>query len=322
MSEAKPWILAIDLGGTSIRAARADATGRLHQVVRVPTQAHQGPERVISRIVELLGQLLPPEGWGAVRGLGVSVAGPLDPYLGILLTPPNLPGWRDVPLKEILERKLGVGAFLGNDANLAALAEHAYGAGRGVDDLVYLTVSTGIGGGIILGGELLLGAGGLAGEVGHMTILEGGPQCNCGNYGCLEALASGTAIARRAREMLAEEPASIMLQLVQGDASQITAEIVGQAAQRGDGFALQVMAEAGHYLGVGVLNLVHIFNPRRVVIGGGVAQAGELLLEPARRVVTARAMPNFLADLEVVPGLLGDDAGLLGAVALVRRALP
>ena len=316
MSADRPFILALDLGGTRFRLALVDQGGRFHKRFPALTHALEGREGLLQRMKEAMKGIVADVGFEAVRGLGIAAPGPLDPVSGVLLTPPNLPGWENTPLKSLFEEEFRLPVFVSNDANLAALGEHRYGAAKGVEDFIYITISTGIGGGIISGGRLLLGARGLAGEVGHMTIDVQGPQCNCGNTGCWEAMASGSAIARTAIERIKDGQASTMTSLVGGELDKVTAETVDQAARLGDPLAQAVMAEVGTLIGVGLVNLAHIFNPQLIVIGGGVSNAGDLIFEPARQVIAQRAMPPF-RGVEIVPAALGDDAGLLGAVALV-----
>ncbi|HLB11612.1 MAG TPA: ROK family protein [Dehalococcoidia bacterium] len=306
------YIIAIDMGGTRFRVAVASPSGKLAHRKGYPTRADQGRDAVISRIAHAAGEAISSVPREQILGVGFAAPGPLDPRTGVITTPPNLPGWKDVPLKAILGEALGLPVYIGNDANLAALGEHRFGSGRGLGHLVYLTVSTGIGAGIIVNGRLLLGEDGLAGEAGHMTIAEG-PPCKCGNIGCLEILASGLAIARHAEERMAAGQQTSIPRFARGE---ITAEAVSAAAQAGDRVAREVLDRAANYLGIGVLNLVHIFNPQAVIIGGGVSQAGDLLFGPVRRIVEARAMPNF-RKVRILPAALGDDVGLLGAVALV-----
>ena len=316
MSTSKSVILALDLGGTRFRLALVDQTGRFLKRFSALTHAIEGRERVLQRMKEAMKEIVSGVGWETVRGMGIAAPGPLDPVSGVLLTPPNLPGWENTPLKSLFEEELHLPVFVGNDANLAALGEYRYGAAKGVDDFIYITVSTGIGGGIISGGRLLLGTKGLAGEIGHMSIDVHGPQCNCGNTGCWETMASGSAIARTAVERIKGGQKSAITNLVDGELEKVTAETVEQAARAGDTLAQEVMAEGGTFIGVGLVNLVHIFNPRLIVIGGGVSNAGDLIFEPARRTVAQRAMPPF-REVEIIPAALGDDAGLLGAIALV-----
>ncbi len=318
MSGERPFILALDLGGTQFRVALANRQGKILRRLAAPTNAKEGRHQVVQRINRALWEIVSPVGVDAILGMGVSCPGPINPKTGVLLTPPNLPGWNNTPLKSLWEEEFGVPVQAGNDANLAALAEHRFGAGRGVENIIYITISTGIGGGVILDGRPFLGAGGLAGEVGHMTIDRHGPRCRCGNIGCLEALASGTAIARIAAERITSGEVSDIIRLVDGDLERITAETVAQAALSGDRLAGEIIKRAGTDLGTGVVNLLHVFNPELVIIGGGVARAGSLIFEPVQRVVLERAMPDFLVP--VVPAALGDDAGLLGAIALVMSA--
>jgi glucokinase len=206
---------------------------------------------------------------------------------------------------------------LDNDANLSALGEWRFGGGKGFSDLIYITVSTGIGGGIIAGGKLYRGACGTAGEVGHMTIEVNGPRCNCGNTGCWEALASGTALAREAVRQIREGATTSIIELVEGDLSKVDARIVSLAAQQGDEIAKQLVSRLSYYLGVGLANLVNIFNPELILIGGGLVKMGDLLLEPAIKIVKERAFSTSANAVSIKPALLGSDSGVLGAVALV-----
>lgn len=195
-----------------------------------------------------------------------------NPETGILFTSPNLPRWRDVPLRDIIEKEFSKKAFIINDANAAALGELYFGAGRGANDFVYITISTGIGGGIIIDGKIYTGSIGTAGEVGHMTIDDNGPLCNCGNRGCWETLASGTALAREARHRIKERAKTSILDYADGDVEKVTAEAIDKAAQAGDNLAKELIVRTGYYLGVGLANLINIFNPEIIVIGGWLSQ--------------------------------------------------
>lgn len=234
----------------------------------------------------------------------------------MVLTVPNLPGWNGLPLVDLFAEEFDCKTLLENDANAAALGEARLGAGRGFEDFAYFTVSTGIGGGIIAGGKVYHGTDDNAGEFGHQIILPDGPRCNCGNWGCLESLASGTAIARRTREKLAGGRFSKMLEMVGGDIAKADAQVAAEAARMGDSLALDIWEETGKYLGLGVANIINILNPKRVVIGGGVSKVGDLLFEPARRVAKARAMRDLARVADIVPAELGDDGGILGALCL------
>lgn len=316
------YVVGVDLGGTQIRACLADTDGNILREAKQLTLAKEGLQPVLGRIKEAIAQVLHGTPIAEVLSIGVGSPGPLDPRTGVVIAPPNLPGWRDVPLRDILAQEFGLPVFVNNDANVAALAEQRFGAGRGCSDIVYLTISTGIGGGIICGGQLLLGAHGLAGEPGHITVEPAGPRCNCGNVGCLEAMAAGPAIARRALELIHEGQSSRLSAVVKSGV-ELTAEMVGEAAREGDGVALRAIAWAAHYLGIGVLSLIHIFDPERVILGGGVSKLGPLLFDPVRAWVRDHAMTTVQREIPIMPAALGDQVGLLGAVAwaLDRMAL-
>lgn len=317
----KDQVVGVDLGGTRFRACLIDREGNILRRRSWPTEAEGGPDHVIRRLSAGVLEVCAPDGLARVAAVGLGAPGPLDPWLGVILSTPNLPGWDQVPLRDLMQSELGLPVVLGNDANLAGLGELYFGAAKGLKDVVYLTVSTGIGGGVITDGRLLLGAHGLAGELGHMTILPDGPLCGCGNHGCLEALASGTAIGRAARARLRSGEPSRLLRLVEGDIDRVDAELVARAAAEGDALADEVFQSAATYLGIGVANILHAFDPEMVVIGGGVSQAGEMLFGTVRRVVQERAMPAYRATANIVPAALGDDAGLMGAAALALAEL-
>jgi glucokinase len=250
---------------------------------------------------------------GDIGAVGVGAPGPSDPVAGVVFEPPNLAGWQDVPLAEMLAGRLGISTYVENDANAAALGERWAGAGHGLDDIIYITVSTGIGGGLILGGRLYHGVSGTAGEIGHMVIVPGGPPCPCGRRGCLEAVASGTAIAREARALV-ESGRATALSLVPRES--LTAAEVARAAREGDAASREIFARAAAYVGTGVTNLVNLLNPAMVIIGGGVAKAGDLLLAPVRRIVLDEAFERPAAAVQIVPAALGDASGAIGAAAV------
>ncbi len=312
-------IIGVDLGGTKVRAVLSDGSGNLLARAEKLTEAELGLEHVLSNIVATIKAVMELADESNLVGLGIGAPGPLNPTTGVVYSPPNLPGWVDVPLRDILEQRTGLPVYLGNDANLAALGEYTFGAGRDYRYLVYLTISTGVGGGVIEDGRILNGAHGAAGEIGHMSIDLNGPRCNCGNIGCLEILTSGPSIRRRAIEMLETGRASRLTELSNGDLQNVTAEMVAQAAEEGDPAARELLYQTGVYLGVGVTNVLHLFNPEIVVIGGGVSQIGEPIFGPLRHVVNERAMLAFRQDVPIVPTNLGGDIGLYGAVALVLQ---
>jgi glucokinase len=313
------WYLGVDLGGTKILAAVVDEAGRVAATARAATP-QAGPSAVVEAIAATANRALEAAGLsrGAVRAAGVGAPGPADPATGMVYAPPNLHGWRDVALGDLVGERLGMPVAIENDANAAALGEHWVGAGRGVDDLLYITVGTGIGGGLILRGRVYYGVSGTAGEVGHMVIVPGGPRCACGRLGCLEAVASGPAIAREARAALAAGRASVLSAVA---AEALDAREVARAAAAGDPLAREVFARAARYLGLATANLVNLLNPALVVVGGGVARAGELLLGPVRRIVAAEAFERPAAAVQIVPAALGPRAGALGAAAAARLRL-
>ena len=321
-SQSELPVLAIDLGGTKIIAALISPGGEMLAREYSLTHADDGPESVINRIFTAIDHILILQKIGLTQldGISLAIAGAIDRANGVVTLSPNLPGWHDIPLKKTVEEKYKVKTFLLNDANAAALGEYYFGAGRGVQNLIYATVSTGIGGGLIIDGELYSGTSGGAGEIGHMTIDVNGIRCNCGNIGCLETLASGTAVAREAIRRLRQGEKSALTQMVEGKLEEITAEKVGLAAQKSDTLSLEVVTQAATYLGIGFVNLVNIFNPEMIVVGGGLSKMGDLLLAPARRVVRERAFPLLAQAVRIVPAQLGDDAGVFGAAAFARQA--
>lgn len=314
-------IIAMDMGGTRLRFALFHEGYQIAARHVEATRPEEGPQAVLDRIVARMQELGEQAGRNEVRAVGVAAPGPLDPFRGVILQAPNLPGWRDVPLAEHLCQALGCPVFVGNDANLAALAEQRRGAGQGRTDLAYITVSTGIGGGVISGGCLVQGHRGLAGEVGHMTLEPDGPRCNCGNRGCLEALASGTAIGRQARELVRAGARTLIADLAEGDLERITAKLVHQAADRGDVVAVDLFRQAGRYLGIGIVNLMYLFNPSMIIVGGSVAKAGHLLFVPMQATIRDRIYEAYWQDCPVVPAALGDDVGLIGATIWARESL-
>jgi glucokinase len=303
--------IAVDIGGTQIRVAVfANESIRPMQQKRIPT--HTPNQKVIDRIAELITELWPKD--DTVTSIGLAAPGPLDPAAGIVRAAPNIPEWINFPLQKELEDRLHVPVRIGNDANLAAVGEWRYGAGQGHHNVLYLTISTGIGGGVILADRLLLGEHGLACELGHIVIQADGPVCSCGQLGHLEAYSAGPAIAKFVAEQLANGAASSLA----GSPTPTTAQISAAAVQ-GDALALSAFERAGRYLGLGITSYLHAFNPSIVILGGGVTNAGELLFAPMRKAMQASVMsPAYLEGLQVTTAALGDDVGLLGALALAR----
>lgn len=314
-------VLAVDLGGTKTIAAIVSNQGRILAKEYCLTPANEGPQSVINRILSAIDHLLSAKSMDTSQLNSISLAAPgaIDLDKGIVTLSPNLPDWHDIPLRDIVKEKYRVRTFLLNDASAATLGEHRFGAGKGIKNLIYLTVSTGIGGGIIIDGELYSGACGSAGEIGHMTIDVNGPRCSCGNIGCLEMLASGTAVAREAIKRISQGEKSSLTEIVSGNIESITAEKVDIAAKDGDSMAKEVISQAATYLGVGMVNLVNIFNPEMIIVGGGMAKMGDRLLNPARQVVMERAFPLLAQAVCIVPAQLGEDVGVLGAAVFARQ---
>lgn len=306
-------VLGIDIGGTKTIVAVADDDGRIIAQERIDTPREEGPSAVLSAIEQSVRALLTHYALH-ITSVGIGCGGPLDRERGIILTAPNLPGWEGLNLAEYFRNAFGAPVVIDNDVNLMALAEARDGAGIGVDHIAYFNIGTGVGGGIVIGGKLYRGCGNAA-EFGHQIILPDGPQCLCGKRGCLESLVSGTSIARRAKEYLADHPRSSILKLA-GSLDAVTAEVIARAAFDGDDLARRIWLETGQYLGLGVANVINILNPRMVIVGGGVAEVRDLLLDPVRRTVRERAMTQLADDVRIVPGILGDQAGIIGAVRL------
>jgi len=307
------------LGGTKIVTALITPQGEILSREYSPTLAEEGVDAVIKRILSTATALVKNADlpYSSLSGIAIAAAGAIDSDKGIVTDSPNLPGWHNIPLKDEIQVSTGARTFVINDATAAALGEHRFGAGRGVRNLIYLTVSTGIGGGIIIDDKLYTGVSGSAGEFGHMTIDLNGPRCACGNIGCLEVLASGKAVAREAQRIIAQGAKTAILDLAEGDPQYVTAQTVATAAQKGDAVALSIVNKAATYLGVGLVNLVNIFNPEMIIVGGGMGKMGELLLKPARRVVSERAFQFPASVVRIVSSELGDNSGVFGAVAFV-----
>jgi glucokinase len=303
--------IAVDIGGTQIRAALYPSNSQ-HPIKIDRTSTRHPTGTPLERLVDLIAAIWPQE--EKIAAIGVAAPGPLDPFEGVIREAPNIPGWVDVPLRNHVEKRFGVPVALGNDANLAALGEWKYGAGKGHHHLIYITVSTGIGGGVIIDDQLLLGLNGLAAELGHVTVLPDGPLCGCGQRGHLEALSSGTGIARWVEEQLSLGAKSSLT-----CGQPITAKMVGMAAQAGDGLALSAIERAGSYLGLALANYLHIFNPSIIILGGGVSQLGPLLMDPMWVAIKKNALSHYyLEHLTITRAALGDEAGLIGALALAH----
>jgi glucokinase len=303
-------IVAIDIGGTHIRTAAYELesiTPASHERTRSLTDQPGVYDR-LERAVESVW----PQ--GKVTAIGIASPGPLDPHTGTILSTPNIPEWKNFPLTAKLSQHFGVPVYLDNDANMAGLAEWQFGAGRGHQDLVYLTISTGIGGGVISNGHLLQGFHGMAAELGHMIIDPNGPPCGCGQRGHVESFSSGPAIARYVREQIEAGVESTLQRHANVNAVQIA-----DAARAGDRLAISAFERAGGYLGIAVANYLAIFDPSILIFGGGVSQVGDYLFQPFEESLRKHTFhPHYLDDLVIMKAALGDEAGLLGALALAR----
>ncbi|HUF51021.1 MAG TPA: ROK family protein [Longimicrobiales bacterium] len=323
----KKWLIGVDLGGTNIVVGVLPIDGGTGEVLAlhsVPTEAQRGAKYVVDRIVALIGDTMDAiiAQHGGRRedfaGVGIGSPGPLDRATGTVINTPNL-GWRNFPLRDLISNGIGLPATLDNDANCATYGEWWLGAGRQVDTLVGLTLGTGIGGGIVLNGEIFHGASDAAGEIGHMTIEANGRKCKCGNYGCLEAYASGPAIALRAVEGIEAGAESLLPALVNGRLDGMTAATVYEAVVLGDPYANDVMRETAKFLGAGVANLINVLNPEMIVIAGGVTRAGDHLFTPLRAEVRRRSFKSAQEACQIVSAQLPGTAGVVGAIAVFKK---
>lgn len=318
------WV-GLDVGGTKVAGGLVDGCGQVRERVELPTRAEAGFTVSSGQVVAVARALLERAralGW-SVGGVGAGFPGPVDPVAAVLHNPPNLPGWDGVRVGDLLADALGLPVAVENDANAAALGEARQGAGRGFSLVVYFTLGTGVGGGVVCGGRIFSGVRGAAAELGHLVVRAGGEPCRCGGCGCLEAYASGPALVRRLRAALAAGagPDTPVGDAGAGDLpteGPLSAEEVVEAVRRGDPVAVRVWQETLDYLAAGVVSAVHAFNPDVVVIGGGLASVGELLFGPLRRLVRDQGMPYLVEELEIRPASLGRDAGVVGAAMLAR----
>ena len=317
-------VIAVDMGGTKILAAVVNAEGDILGTAKIPTKADKGAAVVIDRIASCIQKAVDKSrvARASIQAVGIGAPGPLDPGTGIVLFAPNL-GWTDVPLKTELENRVGLPTFVDNDVNVGTLGEHAFGAGKGISTLVGIFVGTGIGGGIIMDGELFHGASQTAGEIGHIIVKAGGPRCGCGTRGCLEALASRTAITRQLQKAIVKKgKKSILPELTGGDLKLIRSGALAKALRSNDKLTMKVFKKATKYLGVGIASIVNFLNPEMIVLGGGVVEAlDDSFLDDIAAVVAAYSLPNTLSGVRIVKAQLGDDAGILGAAALARQRL-
>ncbi len=317
--EPNPLLLGVDIGGTSLRISVAESPETIIGKRKISSLSNEAPQVIVDAISRTADELLDNNGVGHLTAVGLSAAGPVDISQGRIMNSPHLRKFKNVPLRDMLQKKMGVPVAMENDATASVLAEHRIGHGQGLRDMVYITVSTGIGGGIIAGGEVYRGARGAAGEVGHMTIDIEGPRCGCGRRGCWESLVSGSAIAREAARRLEEGEESLLRQMVDDSPGTIDTQMVHQAALKGDAMSEDILKKASYYLGVGLANVVNIFNPQLVTLGGGLTQMGDYFLAPAYRVCRERVFPLHAMDLRVEATDLGDEIAMLGALSLAEE---
>ena len=317
-------VIGVDMGGTKILSAVIDAEGNILGTAKVPTKADAGTSVVIDRIADSIQKAIGTSGVNetSIEAVGIGAPGPLDPETGVVIFAPNL-GWRDVPLKAELEARVGIPTFVDNDVNIGTLGEHAFGAGKGVQNIVGIFVGTGIGGGIILQGELFHGASKTAGEIGHIIVKADGPRCGCGRRGCLEALASRTAMTKQFQKAIKKKgKKSVISKLTNGDLKAIRSGVLAKAIRANDKLTLKIFKKATKYLGIGIGSIVNFLNPEMIILGGGVVEAlDDTFLDNIRAAAAKYALPNTLDGVQIVRAKLGDNSGILGAAALARQRL-
>lgn len=308
----KNYVIGIDLGGTKICGAFSDLTGKVINTYTIPTNASEGDCAVLNRIEQVIDKVLHDSGRSIdeVKAIGIGSPGPLDAKNGIIIEPANLP-FKNFKLVKPIEEKYKIPTFLENDGNAATLGEYMFGAGKGTQNMIYVTVSTGVGGGAVLNGRLYKGSTSNALEIGHITVAKDGPKCNCGNHGCAEVFASGTAIARQAKEAIAKGKDTSLKQY-----DNVTSYEVFKESQTGDKVSIDILSTSFTYLGICVANTIMSFDPEMVVIGGGVSKMGNMLFDKVREVVKERCLKTMADFCKIVPAGLGTDAGVMGAVAL------
>ncbi|NMM62945.1 ROK family protein [Clostridium sp. P21] len=306
------YVIGVDLGGTKICGAVASFSGEMISKYTMPTRAEEGEEAVLERIITVIEKAIYESKVDEkeIVSIGIGSPGPLDAKKGKIITTPNLP-FKNFNIVKPVKNKFNIPVYLDNDANAAAIGEYIFGAGKGTDNMIFVTVSTGIGGGAILNGKIYRGNTCNALEIGHMTIEKNGPRCNCGNYGCAEALASGTAIAKFAKEAVEKGEKTSL-----SNFEKITAYEVFKEAEKGDLVAQNILNQALNYLGICISNIITSFDPEMVIIGGGVSKGGSIVFDKVKEVVEQRCFKAMWENTKIVPAVLGTDAGVMGAVAL------
>ena len=314
----KDKYIGIDLGGTKILTAVANDNGEIIARVKLATETELGQERIKKNIFKSIYKVLEKTDIKIekIKSIGIGSPGPLNVEKGIIYESANLP-IKNMEIVDLIEKETGINTYLQNDANTAALGEKVFGAGKEADDLLYITISTGVGGGIIINGKIYYGHTGNAGEIGHMTVDPTGPQCGCGNYGCLESFSSGTAIKNMAKKAIENDESTLIKKLARD--KKLSAKLVAKAAEKGDQKALDIFAKAGYYLGIGIANLVNIFNPEMIILGGGVLKAKEYFLDRAKEEFKKRALKAPADIVKIKEAVLEDEIGVKGAIAVAMQ---
>lgn len=309
--------LGIDLGGTDTKFGVVDSQGRIIRSAKNPTNAEQGPDKVMETIATHARDLIASVGQ-PVKAVGMGCPGPLSSTLGIVFETPNLPGWNNYPVQKTLEEKLQLPVALSNDANAAAYGEWWVGAGRDVKTMILFTLGTGVGGGLVLDGELYTGPDDTAGELGHIIINFDGPECGCGNHGCIEAYASATAIRRDVKRALATGTKTA-IEIPDGAEDDFGTRIVYDAAVRGDAFAIDLFDRVGYYLGIAAANVINTFNPQMIAYGGALSNAGDFIFKSLKATAKANSFERPAETCQIVHATLGNDAGIIGAAGLAMK---
>ncbi|MBE7708679.1 MAG: ROK family protein [Cyanobacteria bacterium SIG27] len=315
----KKYRIGVDIGGTNVKIALVDFDGKIIYSNTVPTRAEMGYEAGVNNIKQAIKELMQETGEDAktIEAIGFGLPGQIDYKAGIVKNLPNIPGWVNIPLAKIIEDEFSIPTRLDNDVRCAALGELNFGAGKGCENLICITVGTGIGSGIVLNGKLVRGASNAAGEIGHIKMdMTGGPLCGCGDYGCFEAYASGPAIVTMAKEYISGGKSAKYKEMATDGI--ITPYIVAQAALQGDAVSIQIFKQMGKIIGTGLASVINLLNPEKIIIGGGVADAGDILLNPIKETIIDRAMPIQGSTVQVVPAQLANTAGVIGASLLIN----
>ena len=317
------YVIGVDLGGTNVRAAVVDKNGKIVGEGRCDSRAMEGFDITVCQIITAirLAAEKSPVDISDAAGVGMGVPGTIKSKEGMVMWAPNFKDWNGVPLGPALMNELQMPVFMGNDADIAALGEYTFGAGKGSQCMVMFTLGTGIGSGLIINGKNWVGVSETAPEMGHQIIVADGPRCSCGRYGCLEALARRDAICDRAARKAHMGRHTTLLEKSNHDLRYITPAMIAESAAEGDEISIETMNETGYYLGIGIANAINMLNPDKIVIGGGISQAGDLIFEPIRRTVEVNALYEPLQAVEILPAALGDDAGVLGGAAIVLQKM-